>query len=323
VASKAHMSRAGRRAAGRGARDGQPPWRQRSLWASLTVPGCMLLLFGFLVPFYAVFAVAGGNVNLVLEAAAPVWNPLRWTAVNLRAVWADISGPGAYVAPTLARTAVYTAIASLICIVVAYPVAYFVARHTGRYKLLYLGGLIAPFFISYMMRMLAWIDLLQTGGLVNRLLADTRVISPVAPVNWLGGKPATVVLGLVYGYVPYAILVLYAGLDRIDGSLLEASRDLGLSMARTFWRVTLPLSRQIIVTAAFVTVLPMLGDYFTNELLSGTPATTMIGNVIEGQLAVPSEQGQGAVLSALLLLLLAAPMFYYVVSAGKASRATS
>jgi ABC-type spermidine/putrescine transport system permease subunit I len=298
-------------------------WRPRGLWAALAIPGCLVLLFGFLVPFYAVFAVASGNLNLVLEAAAPVWDPLRWTALNLHAVWADISGPGSFVGPALARTVIYAAIAATISLVIAYPVAYFVARRTSRYKLLYLGGLIAPFFISYMMRMLAWIDLLQTTGLVNQVLTDMHLMSPAAPVNWLGGKPLTVVLGLVYGYVPYEILVLYAGLDRIDGSLLEAARDLGLGIVQTFWRVTIPLSRQFIITGAFVTVLPMLGDYFTNQLLSGTPSTTMIGNVIEGQLSVPSQQGEGAALAALLLLVLAVPILYYAVSAARASRANA
>ena len=130
-----------------------------------------------------------------------------------------------------------------------------------------------------MMRMLAWIDLLQTDGYVNRVLTFLHLISH--PVNWLGGQSFTVVLGLVYGYIPYLILVLYAGLDRIDGALLEAGRDLGLGRVRTFLRVTLPLSRQAIMTGMLITVLPMLGDYFTNQLLSGTPGTAMIGNVID------------------------------------------
>ena len=111
------------------------------------------------------------------------------------------------------------------------------------------------------------------------------------PVDWLGGQASTVILGLVYGYIPYLIIVLYAGLDRIDGRLLEASRDLGLGRVRTFFRVTLPLSRQTILAGMFITALPMVGDYFTNQLLSATPNTTMIGNVIEGQLETASEQG--------------------------------
>jgi ABC-type spermidine/putrescine transport system permease subunit I len=90
--------------------------------------------------------------------------------------------------------------------------------------------LIAPFWISYMMRMLAWIDLLSSGGYVNKALGWLGI----SPVNWLGGNPATVVLGLVYGYIPYLIMVLFAGLDRIDPALLEAGRDLGLGRARTF-----------------------------------------------------------------------------------------
>ena len=122
-----------------------------------------------------------------------------------------------------------------------------------------------------MMRMLAWIDLLQTDGYVNRVLVDLHLVSH--PVVWLGGKSATVILGLVYGYIPYLILVLFAGLDRIDGSLIEAGRDLGLSRTRTFFHVTLPLSRQAILTGLLITVLPMIGDYFTNQMLSGATNT--------------------------------------------------
>jgi len=166
--------------------------------------------------------------------------------------------------------------------------------------------------------MLAWIDLLQTDGYVNRALLDVHLIS--APIDWLGGKGITVVFGLVYGYIPYLILVLYAGLDRIDPSLIEAGRDLGLSRARTFIRVTLPLSRQPILTGLLITVLPMLGDYFTNQLLSGAPNTSMIGNLIEGQLGTPGLQGQGAVLSLLLLVVLLAPMIYYVAATNRSSQ---
>jgi spermidine/putrescine transport system permease protein len=173
--------------------------------------------------------------------------------------------------------------------------------------------LIAPFWISYMMRMLAWIDLLSTGGYVNKALGWVGI----SAVNWLGGNSATVVLGLAYGYIPYLIMVLFAGLDRIDPALLEAGRDLGLSRARTFVRVTLPLSRQPILTGLLITVLPMLGDYYTNQMLSGAASTSMIGNLIQGQLGTPGLEGQGAVLSLLLLLVLLAPMIYYVFATNR------
>src|ERR1700683_1945484 len=170
-----------------------------------------------------------------------------------------------------------------------------------------------------MMRMLAWIDVLQTGGYVNKALGWVDI----SPVNWLGGKPATVILGLVYGYIPYLILVLYAGLDRIDPALIEAGRDLGLGRIRTFVRVTLPMSRQPILTGLLITVLPMLGDYYTNQLLSGAPNTSMIGNLIEGQLGTPGLQGQGAILSLLVLLVLLIPMIYYVMATNRAAQEAS
>ena len=138
-------------------------------------------------------------------------------------------------------------------------------------------------------------------------------------MDWLGGKSATVILGLVYGYIPYLILVLYAGLDRIDQRLIEAGRDLGLNRVQTFWRVTLPLSRQAILTGMLITVLPMMGDYFTNQLLSGAQSTSMIGNVIDSQLNNSTQEAQGAALSILLLAFLLAPMLYYVRKTREAS----
>jgi spermidine/putrescine transport system permease protein len=281
------------------------------------MPGIIWLVVLFLVPFYTVLAIAGGTLNAIFSTPVPVWNPLRWTGTSYAAVYHLFFGSGSFVWPIFLRTVWYVAVASLISLVVAYPAAYFVARFAGRRKGLFLALLIAPFWISYMMRMLAWIDLLQTDGYINRALVDLHLISQ--PVDWLGGKSTTVILGLVYGYIPYLILVLYAGLDRIDQRLLEAGRDLGLNRVRTFWRVTLPLSRQAILTGMLITVLPMMGDYFTNQLLSGAQSTSMIGNVIDSQLNNSTQEAQGAALSLLLLAFLLAPMLYYVRKTRQAS----
>jgi ABC-type spermidine/putrescine transport system permease subunit I len=291
--------------------------RNRWLWIGLAAPGAIWLILGFVVPFYVMLSVAGGGINQFFGIAVPVWNPLNWSALNFNAVWHDIVGPGAYLGAPALRTVLYTAIATVISLAIAYPVAYFVSRYAGRRKTMFLVLLIAPFWVSYMMRMLAWIDLLQQGGFLNKALSFVGLPSST---DWLSGKSVTVILGLVYGYIPYLILVLYAFLDRIDHSLLEAARDLGLSRWRTFWRVTIPLSKPALIAGTFITALPMLGDYYTNQLLSGAPGTTMIGNAIEGQLDSPGETGQGAVLALMLLVVLLIPMIRYVVSTARASR---
>ncbi len=291
---------------------------RKLFWAVLAAPAIAWLVLLFIVPFYAILAIAAGHVNQVFGYPVAVWNPLQWSTANLAAASRDIAGSAGFVGPIIVRTIVYVALASLLCLLIAYPAAYFVARYAGRRKGLFLVLLIAPFWISYMMRMLAWIDLLQTDGYVNRALMSLHLISQ--PVDWLGGLGVTVVLGLVYGYIPYLILVLYAGLDRIDPALIEAGRDLGLGRAATFIRVTLPLSRQPIMTGMLITALPMVGDYFTNQLLSGTAGTTMLGNVIDDQLSTPGLQGEGAVFSVLVLLVLLVPMIYYVVSTNRSSR---
>ena len=300
-------------------RDEREP--HRIFWAALAAPGIIWLALLFIVPFYVVVAIGAGQLNQLYGTPIAAYNPLDWSSTNLVAVWHNLVGPGAFIGPIFLRTLWYTAAASIISLLIGYPAAYFVARFAGRRKALFLVLLIAPFWISYMMRMLAWIDLLQTDGYVNKVLTTLHLISH--PINWLGGQSYTVILGLVYGYIPYLILVLYAGLDRIDGSLLEAGRDLGLGRVRTFLRVTLPLSRQPILTGMLITVLPMVGDYFTNQLLSGAPNTSMIGNLIQGQLGTPGLQGQGAILSLLVLIVLLAPMIYYVVATNRASREAS
>jgi ABC-type spermidine/putrescine transport system permease subunit I len=290
----------------------------RLFWAALAAPGIIWLALLFIVPFYVVLAIGAGQLNQLFGTPIAAYNPLDWSATNLITVWHNTVSSGAFIGPILIRTLYYTAAASAISLLIGYPAAYFVARFAGRRKALFLVLLIAPFWISYMMRMLAWIGLLQTNGYVNKVLTSLHLVSH--PVDWLGGQSYTVILGLVYGYIPYLILVLFAGLDRIDGSLLEAGRDLGLGRVRTFLRITLPLSRQPILTGLLITVLPMLGDYFTNQLLSGTPSTSMIGNVIQGDLSTQAFQGQGAVLSILLLLVLIVPMIYYVVATNRSSR---
>jgi len=293
--------------------------KKNAFWIALAAPGIIWLALLFIVPFYAVLAIAMGKLNELYESPVAVWNPFAWSSENLINVWHDIFGSAAFAGPIVVRTIVYVAIAALLCLLIGYPAAYFVARFAGRRKGLFLVLLVAPFWISYMMRMLAWVDLLQVNGYLNKALGWVGI----SPVNWLGGKPTTVILGLVYGYIPYMILVLYAGLDRIDPALIEAGRDLGLGRIRTFARITLPMSRQPILTALLITVLPMLGDYYTNQLMSGAASTSMIGNLIQGQLGTPGLEGQGAVLSMLLLLVLLVPMIYYVIATNRSSQVAS
>ena len=284
----------------------------------LALPGIVWMTVLFIVPFYAVLAIGEGKLNRLISSPVAVWNPLSWSSANLSNVLHDLFGSGSFAGPIAIRTIVYVVAASLLCLLIGYPAAYFVSRFAGRRKGLFLLLLIAPFWISFMMRTLAWIDLLQTNGYINKALMSLGLIGH--PINWLGGKPITVILGMTYDYIPYLILVLYAGLDRIDPALIEAGRDLGLSRLQTFIRVTLPLSRQPILTGLLITVLPMVGDYFTNQLLSGAPTTSMIGNLIQGQLGTPGLQGQGAILSLLLLVVLLVPMIYYVVATNRAAR---
>ena len=202
---------------------------------------------------------------------------------------------------------------------IGYPVAYFTARHAGRWKGFILLALILPLWINYLMRMLAWINLLAPDGLGTTALHDLGIERAFLwvglldePGGWLNGQPTTVILALVYGYIPFFILPLFVAIDRIDQRQIEAARDLGASPLSAFLRVTLPLSVPGILAGAVLIALPMFGDYYTADLVSASTQTNMIGNQIDEFTRQGSQKVTGAALTLLLSAFLLLLMLYYL-----------
>jgi spermidine/putrescine transport system permease protein len=281
----------------------------------LCLPGLAWLATFFLVPFYVVIAISFGGVDPIFRSPLPAWNPMDWRFDRFTFVFSRILGEDGFFGPPMLRTLVYMAIAIAVSLAIAYPVAYFAARHAGGRRGLVLTLLLAPFWISYMMRMLAWVNLLQDDGLVNRAISLGGLL-PFG-VSWLDGRDYTVVLGLVYGYTPYMILAMFASLDRISPSLIESARDLGCGRFDTFRRVVLPMSVPGVAAGLMLAGLPMIGDYFTNDLLSNSPGTAMLGNLINGAVTTPGQASTGAALICITLLLLIVPMTLYVRSTAR------
>jgi ABC-type spermidine/putrescine transport system permease subunit I len=289
---------------------------RRWLWPAFAVPGVVWLILLFLTPFYAILAVAMGRLDPIFNQAEPVWNPLEWDPAAFSGLFEDLfSGQ---LGRIFLRTLTYVGFAAFLCLLIGYPVAYYIARHARRWKSLILLLVIAPFWINYLMRMLAWVNLLETEGYVNDVLIFFQVLDQ--PRQWLVGHHEVVILGLVYGYVPFLILPLFAALDRIDQRVIEAARDLGASPARAFWRVTLPLSKQGILAGVVIVMLPMFGDYYTPNLLSGSTKTRMVGNEIDQFINSGVGGATGAALTLVLMAFVAVLMAYYLYSVAKAQR---
>jgi ABC-type spermidine/putrescine transport system permease subunit I len=301
---------------GPAADEGRAVGEKRWLWPSLAAPGVLWLVALFLVPLYAVLAVAMGTPDPIFGGALPAWNPLTWDPGEFERIFGELFT--GQLGVVFLRTLVYVATATFLSLLIGYPVAYYVARHAGRYRVLLLLLVIAPFWINYLMRMLAWVNLLSTDGYVNQALMFVGILDE--PREWLVGKHETVILGLVYGYVPFLILPLFAALDRIDPRVIEAARDLGASSAQAFWRVTLPLSSQGILAGCVIVMLPMFGDYYTATLLSGSPKTNMVAKLIEQDINTSAGSGRGAALTVVLMAFVGILMTYYLYSVARASR---
>lgn len=306
-----------RRAQDRLAASARGAWSPRWFWPSFAAPASIYLLVFFVFPFYVVVAVTFGGVDPILRQPVPAWNPTAWSSGVLSFTMSNLTHTDGLYNEALTNTLVFVALATFGSLVIGYPFAYFLARHAGRWRGVFLALFFAPFWISYMLRMLAWISLLQDDGWVNRALIGIGILN--RPYPFLAGKPFVLVLGLIYGYVPYMILPLFATLDRIPPSLLEAGRDLGASPSQTFLRVTLPQSRQAILAGIVLAGLPMFGDYFTQQLLAPVPGTRMLGNAIVDSLVVPIFVSRGAALILVMLVLLIAPILYYLRSTSRAA----
>jgi spermidine/putrescine transport system permease protein len=277
------------------------------LWAALAAPGAFWLLFFFAVPFYAVACVAFGSIDPIFRDAIPQWNPLNWSFGEFNAVFTSVtSGP---LRGVFLRTIVYVISAMIISFAIGFPVAYYLARHAGKRRMLLLLLIIAPFWVNYLMRMLAWVNLLSPSGLFSRFVGLFGV-----QYNWLDGSPITVMLGLVYGYIPFLILPLYSTLERLDWRLVEAARDLGATSRQAFRVVTVPMSKAGVAAAAILIALPMFGDYYTNDLLSRSPSTEMLGNQIDYYINNSSQPQRGAVLVIMLSTLLLVALSWYLRS---------
>src|SRR3954468_23242972 len=266
---------------------------------------------------YAVLSVALGNQD-TLNQPIPFWNPLDWNVGYLLDTLRDFWNRGPFYT-VFVRTVGFVFIAMALSLLIGYPVAYYAARHAGRWRGLVLLLLVLPFWINYLMRMLAWINLLSPDGWGTGFLHDIGIEALFEKLGllsqdggWLNGQSSSVVIALVYGYIPFLILPLYAALERIDQRHIEAARDLGASPFAAFRRVTRPLSVPGILAGAVLIALPMFGDYYTNDLVSASTQTNMIGNQIDEFMRQGSEKVTGAALTLLLSVFLLVLMFYYL-----------
>jgi spermidine/putrescine transport system permease protein len=289
----------------------------RWTWRLVALPGVAWLTVFFLLAFYVVLAVAFGNQD-TLSQPVPHWNPLDWNVGYVVDTLKNFWHGGPFLKVSL-RTLDFVVIAVALSILIGYPVAYFAARHAGRWKGLILLALILPLWINYLMRMLAWINLLAPDGIgtdvlhslgIEKLFLSMGLLDE--PGGWLNGQPTTVILALLYGYIPFFILPLFVAIDRIDRRHIEAARDLGASARSAFFRVTLPLSLPGILAGCVLIALPMFGDYYTADLVSASTQTNMIGNQIDELMRQGSEKVTGAVLTLLLSIFLLGLMFYYL-----------
>ena len=166
--------------------------QKRWMWPVFALPGVVWLVLLFLIPFYAIFAVAMGQVDPILGRAMPEWNPFYWDPTVFAEVLESLFG-GA-LGETALRTIAYVFVACLLCLMIGYPVAYFVSRKAGRWRWFWLLAILAPFWINYLMRMMSWVNLLSPNGQVNELLA---MFGYTSLPDWLAGHHFVVILGLV------------------------------------------------------------------------------------------------------------------------------
>jgi spermidine/putrescine transport system permease protein len=212
----------------------------------------------------------------------------------------------------LVRSFAYAGIATLACLLLAYPLVYWIAFRAGPWRNLFLLFIVAPFFVTYLVRTLAWLNILADQGPVVGLLRDLHILGQDGR---LLATTFAVVSGITYNFFPFMALPLYVSLEQIDSRLLEAAKDLYASPTQAFLRVTLPLSAPGIVAGTLLTFIPAAGD-FINAALLGTPNQAMIGNVIQAKFLETLDYPGAASLSFILMGLILVALLVYAKIVG-------
>ena len=276
--------------------------RPRAAWerAALAIPYGWLLLF-FLVPFAIVLKISLADPIVAQPPFTPLFGSegIQLTLDNYAFVLAD----RLYLLTYLSSLRL-AALATLLCLLLGYPMAYGIARSEPSTRRALLMLVILPFWISFLLRVYAWMGILGRHGVVNDLLLWTGIVE--RPVELLYSDVA-VFLGMVYSYLPFMILPLYANLERLDIDLLEAAADLGGRPAQVFRDVTLPLSLPGVVAGCLLVFIPALGEFVIPALLGGAD-TLMIGRVVYEEFFFNRDWPVAATVAVLLLALLIAPI---------------
>ncbi|MBX3485755.1 ABC transporter permease subunit [Phenylobacterium sp.] len=292
--------------------------RARSGLAAI-LPGLWLAIF-FAFPFLLVAKLSASDSAL----AIPPYTPrIDWSQglAGVRAFFAALDGE-TYV--RLTRDSLYVdawlsslriaAIAAGLLLLVGYPIAYGVARCPPRLRQALVMAVILPFWTSFLIRIYAWIAILKPAGVLNGLLAAVGL----PPVDILNTE-AAVLLGLVYAYLPFMVLPLYAVLERQDESLIEAAQDLGCTPLQAFWRVTFPLSLPGAAAGALLCFIPMAGEFVIPDLLGGSE-TLMLGRVIWTEFFANRDWPAASAVAIVLLATLVIPILLFERQQAKVTR---
>ncbi len=210
----------------------------------------------------------------------------------------------------------YAAVTTVFCLAIGYPFAYFMARAKEAWQPALLMLVMLPFWTSFLLRVYAWKGLLSDGGVISELLifsgADQLLVAAgmISDPGRFMNTPFSLVIGMVYTYLPFMILPLYANLSKMDLHLLEAATDLGATPAQAFWRITVPLSRSGIIAGAMLVFIPCIGEFVIPELLGG-PQTLMIGRVLWDEFFSNNDWPMASSVAVVIVLLILLPLVLF------------
>jgi spermidine/putrescine transport system permease protein len=264
----------------------------------LLAPGLLWLLIFFVIPMYYM-----GELSLKTGSVQSGYE-LTWAFSNYTDAISQYS-------TQFIRSFWYAGVATLLCLLIGYPLAYAIAFKAGRWKNLMLFAVVAPFFTTYLIRTIAWKTILDDSSPVVSVL-NTLGLAPDGHVLATSGA---VIAGLTYNFLPFMVLPLFTALERLDGRLLEAGKDLYASTFQTFIRVTLPLTMPGIIAGILLTFIPAAGDYVNATFLGGT-SQSMIGNVIQSKYLVVTDYSEAAALSFTLMAIILVALLVYIKFAG-------